>query len=160
MTNEVKQMYEKTEKLPGLDLFVNLNFERMSEEDQNSYILAATEYMNKLKSIVSNIQDQEETIMCHEIVFDITQVFDPYDCRWLKEYPLYLTKYVYEPVPKSWLGRRVRELNKWMQVFIPDKNGIISKDMAIEQAMTEAQEYIEKQMKVYNEWEEIRGKFG
>ena len=61
MTNEVKEMYEKTEKLPGLDLFVNLNFERMSEEDQNSYILAANEYMNKLKSIVSNIQDQEET---------------------------------------------------------------------------------------------------
>ncbi len=159
MDNEVREMYEKTEKLPGLDLFVNLNFDVLSKEDQQNYILAANEYMTKLTAIANKIQKDEDTIMCHEIVFDTTEVLDPYDRRWLKEYPLYLTKYVYAPIPKSWLGRRIRELNKWMQVFIPDPKGILSQDMATEQAMTDAQEYIDRNIRIYKEWEDIRRKF-
>lgn len=157
--NEVMNMYKQTEKLPGLDLYVNLNFERLSKEDQAIYVLAAEEYMSKLQNLWKKLGATDETVMCHEIIFNTEEIFDPYDARWLKEYPLYLTKYEYAPVPTSWLGIKVRELNKWMQVYIPDPNGIISKDMAVEMAVTEAQDWIAESMKIYNQWEEIRKKF-
>lgn len=158
--NEVFNMYKKTEKLPGLDFYVNHNFEYLSDEDKAKYVLAADAYMKELEKLAESLSVTSNDIMCHEIVFDITKVFDPYDCRWLKEYPLYCTKYLYRPIPESWLGRRVRELNHWIQIYIPDPKGILSEDAAIEQAVEDAQEYIDKRMQIRNEWEQIREKFG
>lgn len=153
-------MYDRTSKLPGLDFFINQNFDSLSKEDQVKYALLAENYMTELTKLASHITADQQEIMCHEIVFDKTQVFDPYDHRFLKEYPLEVTKYTYAPVKKSFLGIKVRELNKWIQIFIPDPHGVISCDMAVEMAVEEAQNYIDSSIRVYNEWEIIRGKFG
>ncbi len=157
---EVKDMYDRTSKLPGLDFFINQNFDLLSTEDQAKYALLAENYMTELTRLASRITSNQQEIMCHEIIFDKTQVFDPYDNRFLKEYPLEVTNYTYAPIKKCWLGIKVRELNKWIEILIPDPHGTITRDMAVEMAVEEAQNYIDESIRVYNEWEIIRGKFG
>ena len=157
---EVTDMYNKTEQLPGLDFFVSQNFDLLSAEDQVRYVLLAEKYMSELTKIASRINTDSKEIMCHEIIFDKSKTFDPYEHKFLKEYPLEITKHTYEPVKMSWLGIKVRDLNKWIQIYIPDPNSVITTDMAIEMAVDEAQHYISEEIRKYNEWERIRGDFG
>ena len=158
---EVHDMYKKTEKLPGLDLYVNIHFSELSLEDQAKYVTAATSYMSELEKIVGRIKDNGyQSVMCHNIVFDSTEVFDPLEHKFLKEYPLFVTNYIYGPIPSSWLGLRIRELNKYIQIYIPDPHGSMSEDEAIEKAVDDVQEYIEERMRIRNEWENIRKSFG
>lgn len=157
---EVTDMYNKTEQLPGLDFYVSQNFDLLSEEDQVRYVLLAEKYLSELTKIASRINTDNKEVMCHEIIFDKTKAFDPYEHKFLKEYPLEITKHTYEPVKISWLGIKVRDLNKWIQVYIPDPNSVITTDMAIEMAVDEAQHYISEEIRKYNEWERIRGDFG
>lgn len=157
---EVTDMYNKTEQLPGLDFFVNQNFDALSKEDQVRYVLLAEQYMAELSRLASKINNDAKEVMCHEIIFDKTQVFDTYDHKFLKNYPLEVTKHTYAPVKMCYLGIKVRELNKWIQIYIPDPHGVIPNDMALEMAVDEAQNYISDAIRKHNEWEKIRGKFG
>ena len=157
---EVRMLGKDIEQLPGLELFLQLNMDDLSTEDKARYVVASSEYYQVLKSLANKLPNDRKNIMCHEIVFDMEQVFQPYDNRWLKEYPLYLTKYAYSEVPKDNLGLHIRELNKWMQVYIPDPQGIISKDEAVEKAITEAQEYLDNKNRVFNDWLSVRYEHG
>lgn len=156
---EVFNMHKKIEKLPGLDLFINMNYDKLTKEEQVAYVLAAERYLSELSRLSSKITSKAKPVqtMGHRIVFDKQHVVDPYDSHFLKEYPLFVTYYIYAPLDNDWFEViTCRELNKYIEVLIPDPHANLSEEEAIDKAIKEAQSYIHEEIRKYNQWEEIR----
>ena len=159
---EVFNMHKKIEKLPGLDLFINMNYDKLTKEEQVAYVLAAERYLTELSRLSSKITSKTKPgqTMGHRIVFDKQYVVDPYDSHFLKEYPLFITYYIYAPLDNNWFEvATCHELNKYIEVYIPDPHASLSEEEAVDKAIKEAQAYIHERIRIRNEWEEIRKHF-
>lgn len=155
---DIYEMRAKNECLPGLIAYVFDNYDLLDKETQAEFVNECTKFMNRMDQVLKTINDSGETdnsnkIMCWDIVFDMDDTANPLDMMLLDLKDISkVTKHMYKPVPISWLGRTIRELNNYMQVYIPDPKHLLSTEDALKLAMESVNNYITEEQRKWTEW--------
>lgn len=157
-------MKAQIECLPGLVAYVFDNYELLSKDMQEKFVGDCTKFMSGVDQALKTINDGVETgsenkIMCWEVMFDIDEAGSPLDMMLLDFKDVSkVTKHMYKPVPISWLGRTIRELNNYIQIYIPDPKHNLTAEDALKLAADSVNDYIINEQRKWTEWLRNSGK--
>lgn len=163
---DIHNMQARYEALPGFVAYIFDNFDYLPDDTKEKFLCDAGIFMNSLKDVIKEINEEhnmdlENQIMCWEIMFNMCDCCDALELMVLDFKDVArVAKVVYKPIPISWLGRTIRTLNNYIQVYIPDPHRNYTQDMALKRGIKIADEYIEDEKRNWTNWMRGRGVYG
>lgn len=157
-------MKTRVECLPGLLAYVFDNFELLDNDVKEKFVGECSKFMNGVDNTLKTINDgstenNSNKIMCWEIMFDMDEACNPLDMMLLDLKDVSkVMKHMYKPVPISWLGRTIRELNNYIQIYIPDPKHLLTPEEALKLAADGVNDYILNEQRKWTEWLRNSGK--